>query len=313
MPNEVLHHLDCRDGGLYVDGTLGGAGHSRLILGASGPGGRLVGVDQDPDAIRNAKAVLAPFEGRVTIVHNNFGELDTILDRLEIEKVDGILVDIGISMHHLEGSGRGFSFMKDEPLDMRMNPDIGVTAADLVNVESAEALSAIFSDLGEEKFAWKVACAIVTARQKAAIRTSRQLADIIVDAIPKKAAAKQKIHPATRTFMGLRIAVNKELERLSQFLDAVPGRLNPGGRIVVLSFHSLEDRIVKQRFRELASPCTCPPSFPVCICKKIPTMRVLTRKAVKPTAEEIAANPPSRSTRLRAAERLADIPEGAVS
>lgn len=305
MPGEVIHYLDPRPGGTYVDGTLGGAGHARAICDRIGPSGHLIGIDQDQDAIRHAEATLqGNLQTRITLVHGNFGTLPTILSDLGTGPVNGILIDIGLSQHQLEQSGRGFSFMKDEPLDMRMNHTADVKAEDLVAGLSEKELADLFFTLGEEKFSRGVAAAIVRERAKAPIRTSLRLAEIVSSAIPKKAAAKQKIHPATRVFQALRISVNDELGRLQHFLDHFADWLVPGGRLCVLSFHSLEDRLVKNTFRDLEGRCTCPKDFPVCICGRTPTVKVLTRKVVRPTEQETKTNPMARSTRLRACERL---------
>lgn len=304
MPKEVLHYLNCRPGKIYADCTIGGAGHAGAILERILPGGFLIGIDQDIDAVNNAKKVLKPFEPHFQIFHSNFTDLPRILSQLDIDAVDGILLDLGVSLHQLEASGRGFSFKRDEPLDMRMNIHATQKAEDLINQLDVKSLCKIFREYGEERFARQIAQKIVRARQVERIRSSRQLAQLVKDAIPQKISAKQKIHPATRVFMALRIAVNKELERLEAFMDNVADLLNPGGRLCVLSFHSLEDRIVKQRIKALEKDCTCPPDFPVCICNTKKMFRSLTRKALTPTEQEIAANPRARSTRLRAAEKL---------
>lgn len=305
MPGEVLHFLDPGPGGTYVDGTLGGAGHARAICERIGPSGHLIGIDQDSDAIRHAEETLKKdVQTRITLVHDNFGNLPGILSDLGAESVNGIVIDIGLSQHQLEQSGRGFSFMKDEPLDMRMNDTADVRAEDLVADLPEKELADLFFTLGEEKFSRAVAAAIVRERNKAPIKTSLRLADIVSSAIPKKAAAKQKIHPATRVFQALRISVNNELGQLQDFLDHFADWLAPGGRLCVLSFHSLEDRLVKKKFRELEGRCTCPRDFPVCVCGATPTVKVLTRKVVRPTDEETTTNPMARSTRLRACEKI---------
>jgi 16S rRNA (cytosine1402-N4)-methyltransferase len=304
MLNEVLLHLDCRPGRTYVDGTLGGAGHAGAICNRITPGGVFIGFDQDLDAIEHARAALQKDDIRIHLLHGNFVRLPEFLSQLNIKAVDGILLDLGLSQNQLERSGRGFSFQKDEPLDMRMDIQSPRTAAQLVNKLAQEDLQKIFKDYGEERWAKKIAGSIVRLRRQEKIRTSRQLARIVADSIPAGAAAKQKIHPATRVFMALRIAVNQELDRLKEFLECAVDYLYPGGRLCVLSFHSLEDRIVKQRFKALEKGCTCPPRFPRCVCGQKPQVRILTRKVVRPTDTEIAANPMARSTRLRAAEKL---------
>ncbi len=304
MLNEVVNYLNCRPGNVYVDGTLGGCGHARAICEKIFPGGRLIGIDQDIDAISNAERVLKDYTSNIHLFHGNFISLPEFLTQLEIDRVDGILLDLGLSLHHIENSGRGFSFRKDEPLDMRMDIQSPQTAENLINNLSQAELQKLFKEYGEERRAKQIARKIIKIRRQKKIRTSKQLAQIIVDSIPAQAAFKQKIHPATRVFMALRIAVNRELERLETFLEYAVDLLNPGGRLCVLAFHSLEDRIVKQRFKTLEKGCTCPPQLPQCVCGQEPQLRILTKKVVRPTAEEIAANPKARSTRLRAAEKI---------
>lgn len=303
MPNEVARHLACRPGQCVVDCTLGGAGHAADICRKIQPGGTFIGIDQDTDAIRNAEERL-PTQGiHRHLVHANFSSLPDILRDLGFSGVDAILMDLGISLHHIEGSGRGFSFRKNEPLDMRMNPNTRVTARDIINTHTEKDLKGLFLTLGEERLAGPIAKKIVAARARQPIDRADQLAEIIAAAVPA-AKASQRIHPATRVFMALRIAVNRELDHLEAFMSGVPDLLNSGGRICILSFHSLEDRIVKQQLRAHTDPCTCPPKLPVCDCGKKPLLRLLTRKVVRPSAEEVNQNPMARSTRLRAAERL---------
>ena len=304
MLDEVIYYLDPKKGGVYADGTLGGAGHTRAIINKIGPGGVLIGIDQDMNAIRNAEEAFKQTEADVRLFHDNFTALPRIMKELGLEALDGILVDIGLSQHQLSESGRGFSFMKDEPLDMRMDVRTGVTAAELVNSLPEQELVQLFFTLGEEKFSRQVARAIVRERQTRPVQTSLELSDIVCGAIPKKAAHKQKIHPATRVFQALRIQVNNELDNLRSFLDHVDGILKPGGRLCVLSFHSLEDRIVKEKIRDLEGRCTCPPGFPVCVCGRKARVRSLTRKVVRPSEEEVQKNPMARSTRLRACEKI---------
>ncbi len=304
MLNEVVNYLNCRPGNVYVDGTIGGCGHARAICEKIFPGGRFIGIDQDIDAISNAETVLKDYTSNIHLFHGNFISLPEFLTQLEIDRVDGILLDLGLSLHHIENSGRGFSFRKDEPLDMRMDIQSPQTAENLINNLSQVELQKLFKEYGEERRAKQIARKIIKIRRQKKIQTSKQLAQIIVDSIPAQAAFKQKIHPATRVFMALRIAVNRELERLETFLEYAVDLLNPGGRLCVLAFHSLEDRIVKQRFKALEKGCTCPPQLPQCVCGQEPQLRILTKKVVRPTAEEIAANPKARSTRLRAAEKI---------
>jgi 16S rRNA (cytosine1402-N4)-methyltransferase len=303
MPAEVSRFLDCRPGQCVVDCTLGGAGHAADICRKIQPGGTFIGIDQDTDAIRNAKRLLPARGIRRHLIHANFSGLPEILQDLGITAVDGILMDLGISLHHIEGSGRGFSFRKSEPLDMRMDPDTRLTAREIVNTQPEKALKELFYTLGEERLAGPIAKKIVAERARGPIEMADQLADIVKAAVPA-ARSSQRIHPATRVFMALRIAVNRELEHLEAFMARVPELLNPGGRICVLAFHSLEDRIVKTQLKTFASPCTCPPKLPVCSCGKKPLLQLLTRRVVRPTAEEINRNPMARSTRLRAAQRL---------
>jgi 16S rRNA (cytosine1402-N4)-methyltransferase len=304
MLQEAITCLACRPGSIHVDGTLGGAGHARAICQQIMPDGLMVGIDQDADAIANARRVLEPYLSNIRLFHGNFIHLPDYLAELEIEAVDGILLDLGLSQHQLEAGGRGFSFALDEPLDMRMDIRHGTSAADLVNELEEGALSRLFKEYGEERWAKRIARKIVTARAQSEIRTSRQLAELVKTAVPARSAAKQKIHPATRVFQALRIAVNQELDRLAGFLELAVDFLSPKGRLCILSFHSLEDRIVKQKFRALAKGCDCPPDFPVCACGKQPQVRLLTRKVLRPSAEEVARNPMARSTRLRAVEKL---------
>ena len=304
MPKEVEYYLNCRPGKIVLDGTLGGCGHARKICENILPSGLLIGIDHDMDAITNAEKILASYTSNIRLFNDNFIHLPDILSQLNIAAVDGILLDLGISLHQIENSGRGFSFRADEPLDMRMNKQSGETAERLINNLDRENLRNLFRDYGEERWAKQIAYKIVTARKQQKIRTSKQLAQIVIDAIPGHALSKQKIHPATRVFMALRIAVNRELERLSTFMEQAADLLNPGGRLCVLSFHSLEDRIVKQRLKALEKGCTCPPRLPLCICGQKAQVRILTKKVVRPSKEEVSANPMARSTRLRAAEKL---------
>ena len=304
MLNEVVNYLNCRPGKVYVDGTLGGCGHARAVCEKIIPGGTFIGIDQDIDAISNAETVLKDYTSNIHLFHGNFISLPEFLTQLEIDRVDGILLDLGLSLHHIENSGRGFSFRKDEPLDMRMDIQSPQTAENLINNLSQAELQKLFKEYGEERRAKQITRKIIKIRRQKKIQTSKQLAQIIVDSIPAQAAFKQKIHPATRVFMALRIAVNRELERLETFLEYAVDLLNPGGRLCVLAFHSLEDRIVKQRFKALEKGCTCPPQLPQCVCGQEPQLRILTKKVARPTAEEIAANPKARSTRLRAAEKI---------
>ena len=304
MPVEVAAYLNCRPGKIYVDCTLGGCGHAMEICRKIVPDGLLIGIDQDMDAIKNAEEKLKPYESSVRLFNDNFINLKTILSHLNITSADGILLDLGLSLYQLESSGRGFSFKRNEPLDMRMNIQSNITAEEIINKSSEENLRKIFSDYGEERRAKQIARKIVKIRNDKPIKTSAQLAGIVVGPAKKGKSAYQKIHPATRVFMALRIAVNRELERLESFMENVVDYLNPGGRLCVLSFHSLEDRIVKHRIKALEKGCICPPQFPKCVCNKKSVLRSLTKKVIRPTKEEILKNPMARSTRLRAAEKL---------
>lgn len=303
LPEEVITFLDPHPGGVYLDGTLGGGGHARLILERCTPGGMLIGIDQDREALQAAGQRLADFGTGARLVHGNFGELEQHLDHLGIPALDGFILDLGVSSHQLDSAGRGFSFQQDAPLDMRMDTSRGETAADLLNDLPEPELEQIIRDYGEERWAKRIAAFIVRARQEAPFVTTLQLVDTVKGAVPK-AKWDERIHPATRTFQAVRIAVNRELESLEKGLQTALDRLKPGGRGVVISFHSLEDRIVKHIFREFATGCTCPRNFPVCACNKTPRVRVLTGRPVTATRQEIDGNPRARSAKLRAVEKL---------
>lgn len=303
MADQVLTYLAPRSGGVYLDGTLGGGGHARLILEASSPEGRLIGMDQDADALSAAGEQLAAFGDRVVLRHGNFATLESCLDELGVARLDGILLDLGVSSYQLDSPARGFSFREDGPLDMRMNRATGLTAADVVAEADADQLRQIFRDYGEERWAGRIAREIVASRDRQPITTTLQLAELVSRVVPRS-KGPQRIHPATRIFQALRIHVNGELDSLRVGLEAAHRRLKPGGRLVVISFHSLEDRIVKQMFRDLATGCICPPRLAVCVCGHQPLARVLTRKAARATAVEIDDNPRARSAVLRAMEKL---------
>jgi len=304
MPREVAYYLNCQPGKIYVDCTLGGCGHARGMCEKMIPGGMLIGIDQDVDAIQNAEAALKEYLQSVHLFHGNFVQTADFLSQLNIKAVDGILLDLGLSFHQIAESGRGFSFKAEEPLDMRMDVRSDTTAEVLIQQLEESDLADLFFRYGEERHSRAIARKIVEIRKRQPISTSRQLAEIVSGAVPPFARYKSKIHPATRVFMALRIAVNHEIERLEEFLKQAADLLNPGGRLCVLSFHSLEDRMVKQHMRLLQSKCTCPPDFPRCVCNKVPIARMLTSKAVRPTENEIQQNPMARSTRLRAMEKL---------
>jgi 16S rRNA (cytosine1402-N4)-methyltransferase len=303
MAAEVLQYLKPHRGGIYLDGTLGGGGHARLILEASAPDGLLVGLDRDAVALAAARANLADFGTRVILQQGNFAEMGAHLDLLGLKGLDGILLDLGVSSHQLDTPARGFSFREEGQLDMRMNPDEGDSAATVIATADTEELKRIFRDYGEERWAGKIAREIVSTREHRPIVTTLQLAELVSRVVPG-GRVPQRIHPATRVFQALRIHVNGELESLRTGLEAAWQRLNPGGRLVVISFHSLEDRIVKQAFRALATGCICPPRFAVCVCGQQPAVEVLTRKAVRAADNEIQDNPRARSAVLRAIEKL---------
>lgn len=304
MPSEVIRFLAPKAGGIYLDGTLGGASHAVLIAAHCTPGkGLLVGIDRDQAALEAARQRLAEYGESVRLVHGNFADLSAHLDQLGIISLDGFILDLGVSSHQLDCGERGFSFQQDAALDMRMDTSKGETAADLVNALPETELERIIKEYGEERWAKRVAAFIVRARSETVIKSTLQLVDIIKGAIPK-AAWEERLHPATRTFQALRIAVNHELESLEQGLRSAIDRLKPGGRGVVISFHSLEDRIVKHIFREYTTGCICPRNLPVCVCGNTPQVKILTGKPVMATNEETSANPRARSAKLRAIEKL---------
>ncbi|MFH1102967.1 MAG: 16S rRNA (cytosine(1402)-N(4))-methyltransferase RsmH [Pseudomonadota bacterium] len=303
MTKEVIFYLEPKAGQIIVDGTLGGGGHAKEIILGIAPNGVLIGIDLDRDALEHHQQVDHPNSLKFHLFQGNFIHLPDYLKKLNIPKVNGILLDLGISFHQLEHSGRGFSFRKDEPLDMRMDIRGSVRAEDLVNDLDEKDLVNIFRKYGEERYARPIAKQIAKSRKKERIQSSRQLSEIITSVVRPAGAASRRIHPATRVFMALRIAVNRELENLETFLDRAPDLLTPGGRLCVISFHSLEDRIVKNRFKALEKPCTCPPDFPKCVCGRMGSLRILTKKPVRPGPEEIRTNPMARSAKLRAAER----------
>ena len=300
--DECIQGLNIRPDGIYVDGTLGGAGHSSHIA-SKITAGRLIGIDRDEVALTAAAERLAPYGDRVTLVHSNFCDIASVLARLGIGGVDGILLDLGVSSPQLDDGARGFSYMADAPLDMRMDHSEALTAAAVVNTWSYEELKRILYEYGEERYAPQIASAICKRREQAPVRTTLELVDIIRSAMPP-AALREKQHPAKRSFQAIRIAVNDELGAVSQVMrDAIPC-LNPGGRLAVITFHSLEDRIVKNAMAEAAKGCTCPPSFPVCVCGKKPKVRLITRKPIVSGEEELARNPRARSAKLRICEKL---------
>lgn len=299
---ECIQGLAIKPDGIYVDGTLGGAGHSSRIA-ALLTTGRLVGIDRDPVALKAAGERLAPYKDRVSLVHSNFCELDSALDGLGIGGVDGILLDLGVSSPQLDDGERGFSYMVDAPLDMRMNSEDSTDARAIVNTWSYEELKRILYDYGEERYAPQIASAICRRRETAPIETTQELVDIIRSAMPAS-ALREKQHPAKRSFQAIRIAVNDELNSVSKVMQAAIPRLNPGGRLAVITFHSLEDRIVKNAMAAAAKGCTCPPNFPVCVCGKKPQVKFITRKPIVSADAELERNPRARSAKLRICEKL---------
>ena len=299
---ECLDGLDIKPGGIYVDGTLGGAGHSSRIA-AQLTTGRLIGIDRDPVALKAAGERLKEFGDKVTLVHSNFCRISEVLDELGIEAVDGILLDLGVSSPQLDDGSRGFSYMVDAPLDMRMNNGDALTAEEIVNTWSYEQLRRILFDYGEERYAPQIAAAICRRREEKAIHTTLELVDIIRSAMPA-AALREKQHPAKRSFQAIRIAVNDELGAVREVMDAAIPRLKAGGRLAIITFHSLEDRIVKNGMAEASKGCTCPPSFPVCVCGKKPQVKLISRKPIVSTDEELERNPRARSAKLRVCEKL---------
>ena len=299
---ECIEGLNIRPDGIYVDGTLGGGGHSSRIA-ALLTTGRHIGIDRDPVALEAAGKRLEPYADRVTLVHANFCEMASVLKNLGISGVDGILLDLGVSSPQLDDGQRGFSYMVDAPLDMRMNSQDTLSAYDVVNSWPYDELKRILYDYGEERYAPKIAAAICARRESAPIATTLELVDVIRGAMPAS-ALREKQHPAKRSFQASRIAVNDELGAVSRVMeDAIP-LLNPGGRLAVITFHSLEDRIVKNAMAEAAKGCTCPPNFPVCVCGKKPKVKIITRKPIVSGDEELERNPRARSAKLRICEKL---------
>ena len=299
---ECIDALNIKPDGIYLDGTLGGAGHSSKIAERL-ESGRLIGVDRDTVALEAAKERLAPYMDRVSLVHSNFSEIDAILDGLGLEKIDGMLFDLGVSSPQLDDGSRGFSYMADAPLDMRMNRQDSLSAYDVVNFWPREELRRILFDYGEERYAPLIAAAIERRRAEKPIETTLELVNVIRSSMPAK-ALREKQHPAKRSFQAIRIAVNDELGSVERMMKAAVERLNPGGRLAVITFHSLEDRIVKSAMQNAAKGCTCPPEFPVCVCGNKPKVKVLTKKPIVSAEEELNENPRARSAKLRVAEKI---------
>ncbi len=299
---ECIEALAIRPDGIYLDGTLGGAGHSSEIAKRLTTG-RLIGVDRDPVALRAAEERLSPWKERVTLVHSNFREIDAILDGLGLAKIDGMLFDLGVSSPQLDDGSRGFSYVADATLETRIDDGEGLPAWEVVNRWPREELRRILYEYGEERYAPQIAVAIERRRAESPIESTLELVDVIKSAMPPQ-ALREKQHPAKRSFQAIRIAVNDELNSVGDMMKAAIPRLNPGGRLAVITFHSLEDRIVKNAMQAAARGCTCPPEFPVCVCGKKPQVRIVTRKPIVSGPEELERNPRARSAKLRVAEKL---------
>ena len=300
--DECIHALNIKPDGIYVDGTLGGAGHSSRIA-ARLTTGRLIGIDRDPKALKAASERLAPWADRVTLVHSNFSRLDEVLNELGIEGVDGILLDLGVSSPQLDEAERGFSYMADAPLDMRMNFEDTLSAYEVVNTWPREELRRILYEYGEERYAPQIAAAIDRRRAEKPIETTLELVDVIRSAMPP-AALREKQHPAKRSFQAIRIAVNDELGAVGRVMEVAVPKLNKGGRLAIITFHSLEDRLVKNGMAANAKGCTCPTSFPVCVCGNRPKVKLISKKPIVSGAEELERNPRARSAKLRVCEKL---------
>ncbi len=304
LPEECIAGLNIKPDGIYIDATLGGAGHTARIAQKLGERGRVIGIDRDRDALEAATERMKPFGDKFTAVKSNFSQLASLVKELNLPHVDGILFDLGVSSHQLDTAERGFSYMADAPLDMRMDTDSGETAAELLARIDRGELSRILSDYGEERFAPRIAAAICAARDVAPIDTTAQLRDIIVSAIPVAAAKAEKQHPAKRSFQAIRIAVNGELDAAAQGIEAAAEVLSTGGRLCVITFHSLEDRLTKQIMKRLSQGCTCPRDFPVCICGAKPILREITKKPIVASQQEQEANSRAHSAKLRIAEKF---------
>ncbi len=302
MLSETVDALKVKNDGIYADGTMGGGGHSYEILSRE-EGARLIGIDQDRDAIAASRKRLCSFGDRVTYVNDNFRNINSVLDNLGIDKIDGMVLDLGVSSYQLDNEERGFSYMHSAPLDMRMNKDASFSAYDVVNTYSEDELTDIFYRFGEENWSRRIAKFIIDKRKEGPVETTGELVDIIYAAIPLS-ARKDVAHPEKRVFQAIRIEVNGELDILKNAICDIAGRLKKGARLAVITFHSLEDRIVKQTFSELAKGCVCPPDFPVCVCGKKPEVRVITRKPILPSDKELEENSRSRSAKLRVIEKL---------
>lgn len=303
MLKKAVDNLVLKKDGIYIDGTVGGAGHSREILERLSTAGRLIGIDRDINALQAAEKNLKDFEDRVRLFHSNFSDIKTLLKEKGLSSVDGVLLDLGVSSHQLDEAGRGFSYMNDAPLDMRMDNSSALTASFIVNNYSESELRKVIQDYGEERWASRIAKFVIKERETKTISTTFDLVEIIKKAIPAS-ARRDGPHPAKRTFQAIRIAVNSELTEVERAIPDIIDILRPGGRVCIITFHSLEDRIVKESFRRMANPCTCPSDFPICICNNIPQISIITRKPILPDEDEIKNNPRARSAKLRVAEKL---------
>lgn len=300
--NECINGLNIKKDGIYLDGTMGGAGHSLEIVKNLNEKGLLIGVDQDTNALNASRKRLGSYDN-VKYIHSNFKNIKDVLAEINIDKVDGILLDLGVSSHQLDEAERGFSYMKDAPLDMRMNREEEFSARDIINRYSKNELQRIIQDFGEEKWASRIADFIVKSRENREIETTFELVDIIKAAVPA-AARRDGPHPAKRTFQAIRIEVNREIDILEKAIEDCIKVLNPIGRLCIITFHSLEDRIVKKVFKRMENPCTCPPDFPICVCGNKKEVKVITRKPILPTSEELEENPRARSSKLRIAQKI---------
>lgn len=300
--NETVEGLNVKENGIYVDGTLGGAGHSTEILKKLNNTGRLIGIDQDREALNAAGERLKDYNN-VTFVHNNFHNIKEILEELKIDSIDGIMMDLGVSSYQLDNEERGFSYMKEAKLDMRMDRDQDFSAYDVINKYPEERIYKVIKEYGEERFAKRIASNIVKARELKPIETTLELVELIRKSIPAK-NQREGGHPAKRTFQAIRIEVNGELEILNKTIEDAVDKLSVGGRIAIITFHSLEDRIVKNKFKELEKPCTCPSTFPICVCGKEPKVKIITKKPIDPSQDEKNINSRSVSAKLRIAERI---------
>lgn len=301
--NECIENLDIKPDGVYVDGTAGGAGHSSKIAERLGEGGLLIPIDQDEDAINVITERLAPFGERVRIVRDNFSNIKSVCESVGVEAIDGLLLDLGVSSYQLDTAERGFSYMADAPLDMRMDNRAARSAYQVVNEYTADELKKVIYDFGEERFAPKIVAGIIKAREQAPVKTTGELVEIIKKSIPSF-ARREELSSVKRVFQAIRIEVNKELDVIAPTIETAVNMMNKGGRIVIITFHSLEDRIVKQTFNSLASGCTCPKDFPVCVCGNKPKIKILTKKPILPSDEELAVNSRSKSAKLRVAEKI---------